>query len=359
MNSFRLLTSGIYILKFYLSSLYINPITWKKKKKEPNTYITLPKNTTNPMSAYKIITPKDLIKLTKSASKSRIVPVDASWHMPNTNRSGLKEYQEGPRLPNAIFFDIDDVKDDQSQFPHMLPTVSIFNDKLSKLGLLPSDTLVVYDKIGNFASPRAAWTFTTLGHEGEVYLLNNYNDYLKLHDTDSEAYPLEKGAVEKITTFSPTTYEVKEDHIKEQVISIDDVKKLVDSGEIKNYNFYDARSFDRYKGTAPEPRAGLSSGHVPGVSSLPFLPLLNPETKGFLPQEELKDAVLKTLESTGAQFDSSKHTLCMCGTGVTGAIIKTALEESGLAKSSKLYDGSWTEWALTLGNQPEYIAKNE
>lgn len=311
------------------------------------------------MSLYKIISPKDYIQLTKTASKNRIVTVDASWHMPNTNRSGLKEYLEGPRLPNSIFFDIDDVKDDKSKFPHMLPTLSIFNDKLSKLGLLPNDTLIVYDKIGNFASPRAAWTFTTLGHEGSVYLLNNYNEYLRLNEKDSETYPLEHGAIEKITNFTPTNYEVKNDHIKDQVFSIDDVKKLVDSGDIKNYNFFDARSFDRYNGVAPEPRAGLTSGHVPGCSSLPFLPLLNPETKGLLPKEELKEAILKTLKDTGAEFDPKKPTLSMCGTGVTGVIVKTALEESGLVGSSKLYDGSWTEWALTHENEPEYIIKKE
>ncbi|KAF0269269.1 hypothetical protein FOG48_01719 [Hanseniaspora uvarum] len=311
------------------------------------------------MSLYKIISPKDFIQLTKTTSKSRIITVDASWHMPNTNRSGLKEYKEGPRLPNSIFFDIDDVKDDQSSFPHMLPTVSIFNKKLSNLGLLPDDTLIVYDKIGNFASPRAAWTFTTLGHEGSVYLLNNYNDYLKLNKQDSESYPLEHGTIDKITSFAPTNYQVKKDHIKDQVIDIHEVKKLVDSGEIKNYNFFDARSFDRYSGAAPEPRAGLTSGHVPGTYSLPFLSLVNSETKGLLPKEELKEAILKTLNTTGAEFDPKKPTLTMCGTGVTGVIIKTALEESGLVDSSKLYDGSWTEWALTYGNQPMYVAKKE
>ena len=32
--------------------------------------------------------------------------IDGSWHMPQTKRSGLKEYKE-KHIPNSIFFDLD------------------------------------------------------------------------------------------------------------------------------------------------------------------------------------------------------------------------------------------------------------
>ncbi|XBW37442.1 hypothetical protein QEN19_003023 [Hanseniaspora menglaensis] len=308
------------------------------------------------MALYKLISPNEYTSLLKS-STARIVSVDASWHMPNTGRSGSKEYFEGPRLPNSIFFDIDDVKDENSEFPHMLPTLSIFNKKLSELGLLPNDTLVIYDKIGNFASPRAAWTFTTMGHKGNVYLLNNYNDYVKLSKEDPKSYNLDYSSVNKITSLPKTQYVVQETFVKDQVLSFNDVKQLVDSGDIKNYNFFDARALPRFLGSAPEPRPGLTSGHIPGVQPLPFLSLLDPETKGFLPNKELKANILSFFKENGVEFDKEKPTLTMCGTGVTGCIIKTALEEADLVKSSKLYDGSWTEWATIFKNDPKYIIK--
>lgn len=307
------------------------------------------------MSLFKIISSKDYINLLKNTS-SRVVAVDASWHMPNSGLIGVKEYNEGPRLPNSIFFDIDDVKDDQSKFPHMLPTLEIFNKKLSELGLHPQDTLVVYDREGNFSSPRAAWTFTTMGHLGKVYLLNNYNEYLELSKEDPINYKLEKHAVEKPSAFPPSKYQVEKTHLKDQVLSFEDIKELVDSGKINDFNFFDARSLPRFLGTAPEPRAGLPSGHVPGCQPLPFSDLLDPKTKGFLPDKELAESILASFQKNNVSFDSSKPTLTMCGTGVTGCIIKAALEQSGLVSGSKLYDGSWTEWASTLKNDPKYIA---
>lgn len=49
----------------------------------------------------------------------------------------------------------------------------------------------------------------------------------------------------------------------------------------------DARSSGRFTGTAPEPRAGLSSGHMPGARNIPFGELLDAD-KHFLPKASLK-----------------------------------------------------------------------
>ena len=46
----------------------------------------------------------DVDWLEKNLSKVKII--DASWHMPNTNRNGYSEYKK-EHLPNAIFFDLD------------------------------------------------------------------------------------------------------------------------------------------------------------------------------------------------------------------------------------------------------------
>ena len=49
----------------------------------------------------------------------RVKILDASWHLPNTNRNALKEYQEN-HIKNAIFFDLDKNSDQSSKLPHML-----------------------------------------------------------------------------------------------------------------------------------------------------------------------------------------------------------------------------------------------
>ena len=110
------------------------------------------------------------------------------------------------------------------------------------------------------------------------------------------------------------------------------MKQGVDTGEL---NVLDARPGDRFKGVAPEPREGLSSGHMPGASSVPASSLLNAD--GTLKSaDELKDIFVDHLEKP--------NLTASCGSGVSAAIILLALFRLG-RDDVALYDGSWTEWA--------------
>lgn len=61
---------------------------------------------------------------------------------------------------------------------------------------------------------------------------------------------------------------------KDMVRSASDVLKNVDTGKEL---LVDARPPGRFQGTAPEPRPGIPSGHVPGAVNLPFPTVLEPE----------------------------------------------------------------------------------
>ena len=52
-----------------------------------------------------------------------LVVFDASWHLPTAGRDPKAEYLEG-HIPGALFFDIDDLTDEKSPLPHMLPPPS-------------------------------------------------------------------------------------------------------------------------------------------------------------------------------------------------------------------------------------------
>jgi thiosulfate/3-mercaptopyruvate sulfurtransferase len=97
----------------------------------------------------------------------------------------------------------------------------------------------------------------------------------------------------------------------------------------------DARPAGRFTGAVPEPRPGLKSGHMPGAKSAPADTLL-------------QDGQLKAPEALRAQFqaagvDLSRPIVTTCGSGVTAATLKLALEQAG-ATDVILYDGSWAEW---------------
>ena len=50
--------------------------------------------------------------------------LDATWHMPNSNRNAFKEYEEN-HIENSIFFDLDKNSNQNISLPHMLPKKKI------------------------------------------------------------------------------------------------------------------------------------------------------------------------------------------------------------------------------------------
>jgi len=97
----------------------------------------------------------------------------------------------------------------------------------------------------------------------------------------------------------------------------------------------DVRPAARFYGTAPEPRAGLRSGHMPDSYNLPFANLIS---EGKLrPQAELREMLEK------AGVDLEKPIVSSCGSGVTAPLLNLALKTLGI-KAMRVYDGSWAEW---------------
>ncbi|PWY77036.1 thiosulfate sulfurtransferase [Aspergillus heteromorphus CBS 117.55] len=301
-----------------------------------------------------LVTPKELDTAlkknprTKIATSPRVVPLCAAWFMPNDpeGRKGIDVFRKH-RIPQARFFDLDEVKDQDSPYPHMLPTAETFAEAMGELGIRRDDEIVVYDseEVGIFSAPRVGWTLRVFGHP-RVHVLNNYRLWVR------EGFPTETGEPfqPKKTNYPVPTYDSK------LVIPYRELKEIAKEHRkegAKEVEILDARSYGRWAGTDPEPRPGLSSGHIPGSQSLPFQELLDPETKTYLPASELR----KIFESK--DLDTSKSIISSCGTGVTATIIETALAEAEFGEPNlrRVYDGSWTEWAQRVKPEEGLIKK--
>ena len=70
--------------------------------------------------------------------------IDCSWHMPQTQRSGLEEYYK-EHIPNAIFFDLDKNSKLDTDLPHMLTDAKSWEKIMSNMGIENNDRIVVYD----------------------------------------------------------------------------------------------------------------------------------------------------------------------------------------------------------------------
>ena len=303
-----------------------------------------------------IVTPKELADAlaknvpTKISTAPRVVPVCASWFLPNDpeGRTGHSVFKE-QRIPSARFFDLDAVKDHDSKYPHMLPTAEGFAKAMRDIGIRKDDEVVIYDskELGIFSAPRVGWTFKVFGHPS-IHLLNNFRLWVE------QGYPVESGEVEAVVE-EPSHYPTPQVD-PERVVKFAEVKDIAkDYGKegAEGIQILDARSHGRWAGTALEPRPGLSSGHIPGSINIPHSELLNPRTGALLPGDRLR----RIFESKG--IDPEKPIISSCGTGVTAAVIDAALGEAefGHTNDRRLYDGSWTEWAQRVAERDRLISK--
>jgi thiosulfate/3-mercaptopyruvate sulfurtransferase len=223
-------------------------------------------------------------------------------------------------IPGALFFDIEELSDHSTPLPHMLLTSEDFSRNMSSLGVGNDMTIVVYEQESVFSAPRAWWTLLTFGAQ-HVYLLDG-----GLRAWTEAGLPTESGPVHRV----PATF-----HATLNQEAVKNLSQLKD--KIANHQqIVDARSAARFNGTAPEPRPGLSSGHMPGATSVPFTDLV--EDGRLKPAEKLRDLFL------AKQIDLDQPITTTCGSGVTAAVIALGLEVAG-AKNVSLYDGSWAEYA--------------
>src|ERR1700733_13901251 len=90
--------------------------------------------------------------------------IDASWHLPNTGRTGAAEFRL-KHIPGAVFFDIDLIADHDQDLPHMLPKPDALAKAMTALGLGDGMRFVVYDALGLYAAARVWWTLRAYGVE--------------------------------------------------------------------------------------------------------------------------------------------------------------------------------------------------
>ncbi|MFN9848689.1 MAG: 3-mercaptopyruvate sulfurtransferase [Alphaproteobacteria bacterium] len=251
--------------------------------------------------------------------------VDATLPLVGQPGHGRDSYEAG-HIPGAVFFDINAITDTTTDLPHMLPTAEAFSHAAGALGLTPDATIVVYDAHGIYSAPRVWWTLRTMGYPNVFVLdggLKVWRAEGRVIETDEPA----RAAANVISKVNPAL-----------VADRQDVTKVLADGAAQ---VVDARSSARFRGEAPEPRASLRSGHMPGALNVPFNEVI------------AADGTLKPvaeLEAVFAHVDLNRPIITTCGSGVTAAVLALALARLGRLDVA-IYDGSWTEW----GGHPDTV----
>ncbi|MFI5012872.1 MAG: 3-mercaptopyruvate sulfurtransferase [Hyphomicrobiales bacterium] len=273
--------------------------------------------------------PKNLVStdwLGHNLDSPNLAVIDASWYLPMQNRDAKADYLAA-HIPGAVQFDIDEVADHSTSLPHMMPSPEQFARQMGELGVSDRMTIIIYDGTGLFSAPRVWWMLRVFGARDVRILDGGFPKW------QGEGRPIQSGPVKRAPAAFAASFDAG------AVADRSRVRAALETGAAQ---VIDARSAERFSGAAPELRAGIPSGHMPGAMNAPYASLLD---KGRLKSPaELADM----LDRTG--LDRHRPVITSCGSGVSAAIISLALDELG-TPAKALYDGSWTEWASTKGSE--------
>jgi thiosulfate/3-mercaptopyruvate sulfurtransferase len=248
-----------------------------------------------------------------------LVLLDASYYLPTEDKNPRALF-EAAHIPGAKFFDIDQIADNSSGLPHMLPSPADFAAAAGALGAGNESRIVAYDQRGIFSSARVWWMFRVFGHDDVAVLDGGLPKWLAEHrPVTAETAPVTP------KTFKPA---FRSDMVR-------NATQTLQATQSQTALVLDARAAGRFDGSVPEPRPGMRGGHIPGAKSLPFGNLLN--AGALRSPAELRGIF------AAAGADGTMPLITSCGSGVTAAVLTLAAVVAGLPEPA-IYDGSWSEW---------------
>lgn len=293
-----------------------------------------------------------------STSKTNIRFVDASWYHKG-ERSGRAEFETGPRLPGAVYFDLDDICDLTHTVPRMLPPPDVLATALREgLGIMarPSDQLrdadttqiiIVYGKAGARFTPRVWFTLDTLWASEVTKNSTSGSPLVRLLQGTLEDWMSLGGPVEThaVTTWrladrlsGPLSFPLSAT-TSSRVLTLDKMKDIV-LGKMNNTG---VNTSQRTLIVDARGSSFAKKGHIPGSIHIPYTSLLEPNnTCCFKPHEVLQ----QIFEASGIlPCDPTTRIVCTCNSGVSACSLYLALRECGVADEYlTMYDGSWLEW---------------
>jgi thiosulfate/3-mercaptopyruvate sulfurtransferase len=267
--------------------------------------------------------------LAEHLDAENLVILDASMK-PVTLSDTDASQEDTTCIKGARRFDFDnDIRDKNTDLPHMMPSPEFFTEEMQKLGINKDSAVVAYDRAGVFSSPRAWWMFRAMGHS-QVAVLDGGLPAWKKDGLACGDQP------EKIAKYRGNFIANPQGGL------FCDSAHVLEATSDSRFVVIDARSEGRFKGIEPEPRTGLRPGHMPNSINLPYAHVV---VDGFVLPVTKLDSIFSKL------VNKEQKLIFSCGSGVTACITALAAELAGYS-SIAVYDGSWSEWGLPSSGLP-------
>lgn len=250
----------------------------------------------------------------------RVKILDASMHKVVGREPRI--YDEPCCIAGSLYLAIETALcEPQARLANTFPSVTQFNEQLSKLGIQNDDVLVLYDNQGIYSSPRAWLLFKAMGHR-EVYILDG-----GLPQWQKQQLPIASTHRQAAVASNYQAQFESQWLIEKQAVEVNLTSAC--------FTVIDARGSLRFKGLSKEPRSGVRPGHIPQSINLPFAQVL--EGDNF----KSKQALIMLFREFN--IADKQGLIFSCGSGITACILLVAAYIAD-CEVLKLYDGSWAEW---------------
>lgn len=261
------------------------------------------------------------------------VIVETSWVADHLHDPGIRlvevdvdtaAYEEG-HAPQAVAWNW--TTDTQDQLRRDIPDKSQFEALLSRSGITPETTVVLYGDNNNWFAAYAFWLLKIYRHEDARIMNGGRKRWIE------ENRPLTK----EVPAIEPSTYRVADPDLKLRARwqEVDEHLKL--PGAV----LVDVRSPAEFSGEvlAPPglPETAQRAGHIPGAVNIPWSQAVA-EDGTFRPHAEI--AALYRDKGVAAERD----VVVYCRIGERSSHTWFVLKHLLGYENVRNYDGSWTEW---------------
>jgi len=212
-----------------------------------------------------------------------------------------------------------------------------FEALMSRNGIGPDTTVVLYGDKNNWWATYAFWVFQLFGHKNAKVMDGGRLKW------EQEGRELSK----EVPTYAPTQYRAQERNDSEIRAFRDEVIEHSNAGK----PMVDVRSPGEYSGELLHmpnyPQEGaLRGGHIPGAKNVPWARAANPDNGTFKSSDELK-AIYEQEQG----LSSDKDIIAYCRIGERSSHTWFVLTQLLGYPNVRNYDGSWTEYG-NLVNVP-------
>ncbi len=235
-----------------------------------------------------------------------------------------KDKYEAGHIPGAVWIATADFNQRRGDIGE-LATADQIAAALGKVGVRPTDTIVLYDDQGSLWSTRVAWSLDVYGHKDSRVLNGTWTAW------EATQKPISKEASTRAATeykFSGAPNTAIVVNMEQMVKAVGDPSKIV----------CDSRTADEYTGRDLRAPA-TSGGHVPGALNIAYSDAVA-KSGEFLPVSELR----KLYDSAGIRAADDQTIFTYCQSGIRAAHAWFVLKHLIGYQNVAVYDGSWEEW---------------